>query len=113
MVHIEMVNDEIVNIIEDPVTPGIASIIIAVGIGITTVQIYSVDPFISDKTTVSVDIDPLGDWRCHLFPPTGSKSTQTGLKYSSTYNLTAAQRFARKSRTRKKLLMNCDTNFLC
>jgi hypothetical protein len=108
-----MVNDEIVNIIEDPVTPGIASINIVVGIGITTVQIYSVDPFISDKTTVSVDIDPLGDWRCHLFPPKGPPETQTGLKYSSTYNLTAAQRFSRKSKTRKKLLMNCDTNFLC
>ena len=108
-----MIDNEIVNITEDPNNPGTASIIIVVGIGITTVQVYSVDPFISENTTVSVDIDPLGDWRCHLFPPTGSAETQTGLKYSSTYNLTAAQRFSRKSRLRKKLLMNCDTNFLC
>jgi len=72
---------------------------IHVGLGTTQAYIYSTSTvggvaFFSPRTYISINIDPLGDWKCTLLPPTGPSDSQNSTDPQATHTMTRKEEWA-------------------
>ena len=80
---------------------------IQVGLGTTQAYIYSTSKndkgveFFSPRTYISINIDPLGDWKCTLLPPTGSSDSQNSTDPQATHTMTRNEKWAAVAKGRR------------
>lgn len=91
--------DQLKNITEN--SNGRAYITVGVAIGITIIHVHSQSPFKSEKSYASIDIDPAGDWRCSLLPPSGPPDSQSGPLSKNTNKMTTSQKWSALVKGRK------------